>query len=81
MRDLVLAASSGRARAGALEPNPAYTLAARLSGEAGPTELAKTMALWAALLLGVAVLALLTLRVARREAPSTDEQSGSEPGG
>jgi hypothetical protein len=78
VRELVLAASSNPAQGGALEPNPAYSLAARLAGEEGPSQLVQTAGLWAALLFGVAVLALLTLRVARRESPAAEDPSSEE---
>ena len=78
VRELVLAARSGVAEAGALEANPAYTLAARLGGEDGPSPLLRTAALWAVLLIAVAVLALVTLRVARRESPPADAPAGDE---
>lgn len=71
VRDVVLAASSNAARPGALEPNPAYSLSARLGGEDGPSGLLRTGLVWGVLLVAVAVLGALTLRVVR-QAPAED---------
>lgn len=72
VRDVVLAASSNAAEPGALEPNPEYSLRARLAGEDGPSGMLRTGLVWGVLLLAVAVLAALTLRV-MREAPPPDD--------
>ncbi|HSL82212.1 MAG TPA: hypothetical protein VLF66_05515, partial [Thermoanaerobaculia bacterium] len=63
VRDVVLAVSAGAAEAGPIEKNPAYRPGARWLTGSG---LQRTL-LWAALLLAVAGLAVLTLRLARRE--------------
>jgi hypothetical protein len=53
--------AAGETEAGALEPNPRFSRTARLSSR-GPTVL-----LWIAVALVVAVLVVLTLRLARGE--------------
>lgn len=63
VRDVVLAVSAGEAAAGPIQENPAYRPGARWLTGSG---LQRTL-LWAALLLAVAGLAVLTLRLARRE--------------
>ncbi len=79
VRDIVLAASSNAAEPGALEPNPAYSLRARLGGEDGPSSLLRTGLVWGVLLLAVAVLAALTLRVMRQAPPPGDSGRSGEP--
>jgi hypothetical protein len=69
VRDVVLAASSNAAEVGPLEPNPVYSLRARLGGEDGPSGLLQTGLVWGGLLLAVAVLGALTLRVVRQTPP------------
>jgi hypothetical protein len=61
VRGVVLAVAAGETEAGALEPNPRFSRTARL-GSRGPTVL-----LWIAVALVVAVLVVLTLRLARGE--------------
>jgi hypothetical protein len=69
VRDVVLAASSNAADPGVLEPNPVYSLRARLGGEDGASGLLRTSLVWGVLLVAVAVLAALTLRVMRQAPP------------
>ena len=78
VRDVVLAASSNAADPGALEPNPDYSLRARLGGEDGPSGLLRTGLVWGVLLAAVAVLGALTLRVMRQAPPPGD--AGRGPG-
>jgi hypothetical protein len=64
-RDVVLAVSAAGAEAGALEPNAAFSAGARLaSGEGWQRAL-----LWAAIVLLVGFLTVLTLRLARSGGP------------
>jgi hypothetical protein len=72
VRNVVLAVSSNPATPGDLEPNPAYSVAARLGAEDGPRALLQQGAVWSVLLAAVAILGVLTLRIARQEpaAPS-----------
>ena len=65
-RGIVLAVKSSDASAEPLTENPAFSAAARLGPQAG----AQQALLWIALGLAVAVLAGLTLKLARREQPS-----------
>jgi len=65
-RGIVLAVKSSDASAEPLTENPAFSVAARLGTQAG----AQQALLWIALGLAVAVLAGLTLKLARREQPS-----------
>jgi hypothetical protein len=67
VRDVVLAVSSNPARTGELEPNPSYSVRARLAAGGSPTELLQRVIVWGVLLAAVVVLGLLTLRVARRD--------------
>jgi hypothetical protein len=67
VRDVVLAVSSNPARTGELEPNPSYSVRARFTAGGSPTELLQRVIVWGVLLVAVAVLGLLTLRVARRD--------------
>jgi len=78
VRDVVLAASSNPAAPGRLGPNPEYSLGARLRGEDGAGGLLQIGLVWGVLLLAVAVLAVLTLRVARQAPPRAEagEDSG-----
>ena len=69
VRDVVLAADSNAATPGALEPNPDFSLRARLGGEDGPSGLLRTSLVWGALIVAVAVLGLLSLRVMRQSPP------------
>jgi len=69
VREIVLAASSRPVEAGALAPNPAYSLRARLGGEDGPSGLLRTGLVWGALLVAVAVLVALTLRLVQQTPP------------
>ena len=62
VRDVVLAVSAARAGTGDLLPNPDYSTGARLRGSKG----LQSIALWSALIAAVAVLLVLTLRLARR---------------
>ncbi len=75
VRDVVLAVSGNPATTQPLEPNPAYSLAARLRSEGGASELLRTAVVWGVLLVAVAVLATLTWRVARQE-PSAAPPDG-----
>jgi hypothetical protein len=68
-RDVVLAVAAGEADAGPLEANPDFRRAARLASDRG----LRTVLVWAAIGLAAVVLAVLTLRLARRE--------GEGPGG
>ena len=63
----MLAVKSSDASAGPLIENPAFSAAARLGTQAG----AQQALLWVALGLAVAVLAGLTLKLARREQTTT----------
>ena len=67
VRSVVLAVKSSDASAGPLIENPAFSAAARLGTQAG----AQQALLWVALGLAVAVLAGLTLKLARREQTPT----------
>ncbi len=69
VRDLVLAVASSQAAAGALEDNPDYRPRGRLATEQG----LQRLALWLVLGTAVVVLALLTLRLARRDPAGADE--------
>jgi hypothetical protein len=62
VREVVLAVNSEPIRGGSLEPNPEFSVRARLRG----TGLQQRVLLWAVLLAAVAVLGGLTLRLARR---------------
>jgi hypothetical protein len=62
VRGVVLAVQAAPIEAGPIEPNPHYSLQARLKGSG----LRQTVLLWAALVAAVVVLAFLTLRLARR---------------
>ena len=66
VRSIVLAVKSLDASADPLIENPSFSAAARLGTQAG----AQQALLWVALGLAVAVLAGLTLKLARREQPS-----------
>ena len=66
VRSIVLAVKSSDASADPLIENPSFSAAARLGTQAG----AQQALLWVALGLAVAVLAGLTLKLARREQPS-----------
>jgi hypothetical protein len=63
VRDVVLAVQAAPIDTGPLEENQDYSLRARLQGSG----LRQTALLWAALVTAVVVLAVLTLRLARRE--------------
>jgi len=63
VRDVVLAVKAAPIEAGPLEANGSYSLRARLEG----TGYRQTALLWTALVAAVIVLAILTLRLARRE--------------
>lgn len=78
VRDVVLAASGNAAKPGELEPNPAYSLRARLGGEDGPSGLLRTGLVWGVLLVAVAVLGALTLRVVRQGPPPGDAGGRAE---
>ncbi len=69
VRDVVLAVGSSPVATEALEPNPDFSLAARLRSEDGPTSLVQTALIWGVLLLAVVVLGALTFRVVRSESP------------
>jgi hypothetical protein len=66
VRDIVLAVNATPMKAGPLEENRGLSLWARLAGQG----LQQTVLLWAALVLAVLVLIILTLRLARRESRS-----------
>lgn len=80
VRDVVLAVKSRHATPGLLEPNPVYSVAARLSTEDGLGGFVKTWLVWGVLLAAVAVLAILTQRVARQEPIPGDTSEGAAPG-
>jgi hypothetical protein len=69
VRDVVLAVSSHSVATEALEPNPDFSLAARLRSEDGPAGWIQRGLIWGVLGLAVVVLIALTLRVVRSEAP------------
>ncbi len=73
VRDVVLAVSGNPVVASSLEANRDYSLAASLRGEDGPGSLLQAWLVWGVLLLAVAVLGILTLRVARQPPPAADE--------
>ncbi|MCG8588855.1 MAG: DUF3999 domain-containing protein [Proteobacteria bacterium] len=75
VRSLVLAASSGSATVGPLEPNPVYSLAARLGTEDGPSATLQAGLVWGVLLVAVAVLAWLTFRVVTQTPDSGDKSA------
>ena len=62
VRDVVLAVQAAVADTGELRENPDYSFGARLSGRGT----GQRALLWAALIIAVAILAILTLRLARR---------------
>jgi hypothetical protein len=66
VRDVVLAVQAAPIDAGPLEANRDFSLHARLKGQG----FRQTVLLWAALVTAVAVLAIMTLRLARREPPA-----------
>jgi hypothetical protein len=66
VRDVVLAVASNPASTGDLEPNPSYSVRARFTAGGSPGELLQRVIVWGVLLVAVAVLGLLTLRLARR---------------
>lgn len=72
VRDVVLAVAAAEAQAGPLEANPDFRLAARLAGEDGPAPLLQNLLVWGALLAAVAILGVLTWRIARQEPGSAD---------
>lgn len=65
-RDVILAVAATDATAGTVEPNPVFSQAARLTGSDRPRQWLEQSAVWAVLLLAVAVLGVLTFRAARR---------------
>lgn len=65
-RDVVLAVPATDVAAGPAEPNPTFSEAARLTGSGRPRRWLEQGAVWAVLLLAVAVLGFLTFRAARR---------------
>jgi hypothetical protein len=67
VRNVVLAVSSNPVTVGPLAQNRRYSLTARLGAGDGTTGLVRSAAVWAVLLLAVAVLAVLTFRIARQE--------------
>jgi hypothetical protein len=73
VRDVVLAVASNPAAAAPLEANSDFSLAASLRGEDGPGSALKAGLVWGVLLVAVAVLGILTLRVARQQPPRPDE--------
>lgn len=74
VRASVLAARGNEAALGPLEANPAYSSAARLARGDGPQQ----VLLWAALIVVVGGLSLVTLRMVRKTSP---ESTGSGDGG
>ena len=58
-----------RSQLEALEPNPDFSVRARLASGGRPGDLLQRAIVWAVLLVAVAVLGVLTLRVARRAPP------------
>ncbi len=73
VREVVLAVSGNPVVAAPLEANRDYSLAASLRGEDGPGSLLQAGLVWGVLLVAVAVLGILTLRVARQPPPAADE--------
>lgn len=73
VRSVVLAVSSNLATVAPLEANRDYSLAASLRGEDGPGSLLQAGLVWGVLLVAVAVLGILTLRVARQQPSAADE--------
>lgn len=65
-RDVVLAVPATEATAGPAETNPELSEAARLTARGRPRRWLEQTAVWAVLLLAVAVLGVLTFRAARR---------------
>jgi len=76
VRDVVLAVASNPASTRDLEPNPGYSVRARLAAGGSPSELLQRAIVWGVLLLAVAVLGFLTLRLSRRG--DVGERSPSE---
>ena len=66
VRDVVLAVRGGTVDAGPLQPNPAYSPRARLLADGQLRATLARVAVWAVLLLAVALLGLVTLRSVRR---------------
>jgi hypothetical protein len=62
----VLAVPATDVTAGAAEPNPDFSEAARLTGSGRPRRWLEQGAVWVVLLLAVVVLGALTFRAARR---------------
>jgi hypothetical protein len=67
VREVVLAVASTPLNAGALEPNPAYSLTATVTTGTRPREILQQVLLWGALVVAVGVMAFLTFRLARGE--------------
>jgi hypothetical protein len=65
-RDVVLAVPAIDATAGAAEPNPVFSQAARLAAGGGSRQWLEQGAVWIVLLIAIVVLGLLTFRTARR---------------
>jgi len=71
MRDVVLAVASTPVVAEASAPNPDYSPRARFAQGGGAARLLPQVTLWAVLIGAVGALAVLTLRLARRDEPDT----------
>src|SRR5262249_3515259 len=65
-RDVVLAVPAVDANAGAAEPNPLFSQAARLAAGGGSRRWLELGAVWVVLLIAVVVLGLLTFRTPHR---------------
>jgi hypothetical protein len=65
VREVVLAVRSNTVSPGPLEENPDFSSSARLARGGGPQQ----VLLWAALILAVVVLAVITLRMTRQNTP------------
>jgi hypothetical protein len=75
IRETVLAVRSSEAQLGPLEANPEFSASARLARGGGPQQ----VLLWAALILVVAALSVVTLRVVRQQPAAEAPSSGDEP--
>jgi hypothetical protein len=74
VRSAVLAAFAGEAQIGDLEENPQFSARARISTGDGPQH----VLLWAALILAVGGLSVVTLRMARRQPSDQSHRDGEE---
>lgn len=73
VRDVVLAVASNPAGVAPLEANHDFSLTASLRGEDGPGSLLQAGLVWGVLLVAVAVLAILSLRIARQPPSAADD--------